>query len=432
MVSSANGASAAWLRDIDPDAIRVVKKLQAAGFEAYLVGGCVRDLLLKRRPKDFDVATSATPEELRRLFRNSRIIGRRFTIVHVFFGQKIIETTTFRREPQGLDAADGPLEHDNSWGTIGDDARRRDFTVNALFLDVETLKVVDLEQGLPDLERGLIRTIGEPSVRFREDPVRMVRAIKFAARLDFTIEESAWRAVREVGPDIAQCSKARVLEEVYKLLRSGAAHRSFSLMLEAGLFHHTWPGYTKLFEASGGLQRNPDSTQTRHPSAVLWRGLEALDSFIDETGQIPDNAVLVALLFLPLVPVATFEMPTQRFIEELDALMKGPSIALGMARRDREVAQDLLDAYRRINVQGRNAMRGQALMRRHFHDAMIFLSFVVVALGGKSTELAVWQGMGGKRLPSAKAPEPESNDRENDRNLDRRRKRRRHRFKGGR
>jgi hypothetical protein len=175
------------LRDVDPDALKVVRKLVAGGFEAYLVGGCVRDLYLKRRPKDFDVATSATPEALRRTFRNCRIIGRRFKLAHVFFGPKVIETSTFRTTPMA--AEDDPLiTHDNEWGTVEDDARRRDFTINGLFYDLDADAIVDFVDGLSDLDRGVIRTIGDPLLRFQEDPVRMIRAIKFAARLDFTIE----------------------------------------------------------------------------------------------------------------------------------------------------------------------------------------------------------------------------------------------------
>src|SRR5689334_22685160 len=197
------------LKDVDPDALKVVRKLVAGGFEAYLVGGCVRDLYLKRRPKDFDVATSATPETIRKAFRNCRIIGRRFKLAHVFFGPKIIETSTFRTTP--ITAEDDPLiTHDNEWGSVEDDARRRDFTINGLFYDTDADAIVDFVDGLADLERGVIRTIGDPLLRFQEDPVRMLRAIKFAARLDFTIEEATWRALLDTVGHIGKCSRARV------------------------------------------------------------------------------------------------------------------------------------------------------------------------------------------------------------------------------
>src|SRR5258706_11663539 len=192
---------------IDSDAQKVVRRLARSGFDAYLVGGCVRDLLLGRKPKDFDVATSATPPEIRALFRNCRIIGRRFRLAHIFFGSKIIETSTFRANPrdaegEALDEASAPstapvadppaeelfIRRDNVFGSAEEDARRRDFTINGLFYDLDADRVIDYVEGLPDLDRRTVRTIGDADIRFREDPIRILRAIKFAARLDFEIE----------------------------------------------------------------------------------------------------------------------------------------------------------------------------------------------------------------------------------------------------
>ncbi len=277
------------LRDIDNDALKVVRKLLAADHEAYLVGGCVRDLYLSRKPKDFDVATSARPEQIRRVFRNSRIIGRRFKLAHVFFGPKIIETSTFRANPtesdDGEDGDDLLITHDNEWGTVEEDARRRDFTINGLFFDIEAGKIVDFVDGVADLDRGIIRTIGEPEVRFREDPVRMIRAIKFAARLDFTIEVDTWQALLECAPDIARCSRARLVEELYKLLRGGSAGRAFELMMEANLFQHIWPAFISLFDDEGGLHRPIRGEPQELASAMFWRYLAALDDYVIEMGQ---------------------------------------------------------------------------------------------------------------------------------------------------
>lgn len=171
---------------LDRDAKRVVKRLQQGGFEAYFVGGCVRDLLIGRRPKDFDVATDARPTEVRRLFRNCRIIGRRFKLAHIFYGDHIIETATFRAEPREQPGDDDELliVDDNEYGTAESDAKRRDFTVNALFLDPTTHEIHDFVKGMSDLEDRVLRTIGDPEVRLAEDPVRILRAIKFSARLD--------------------------------------------------------------------------------------------------------------------------------------------------------------------------------------------------------------------------------------------------------
>ncbi|MEM8714125.1 MAG: hypothetical protein AAGG01_24535, partial [Planctomycetota bacterium] len=190
--------------DIDPDRLdrdakRVVKRLQQHGHEAYFVGGCVRDLLIGRRPKDFDVATSARPSEVRRIFRNCRIIGRRFKLAHVFYGDHIIETATFRAAPhedgQTGDGEDLLIVDDNEYGTAESDARRRDFTVNALFLDPTTHEILDHVGGLKDLKARTLKTIGDPEVRMAEDPVRILRAVKFATRLDLEIDDPTWEAM---------------------------------------------------------------------------------------------------------------------------------------------------------------------------------------------------------------------------------------------
>ncbi|HEU5057503.1 MAG TPA: polynucleotide adenylyltransferase PcnB [Kofleriaceae bacterium] len=246
---------------IDPDADKVVRRLARHGFQAYLVGGCVRDLLLQRTPKDFDVATNATPKEIRQLFRNCRIIGRRFRLAHIFFGPKIIETSTFRANPrEGDDASDSDellIRRDNVFGTDTEDARRRDFTINGLFYDVEAERVIDHVGGLADLERRVVRTIGDPDIRFREDPVRMLRAVKFAARLDFTIEPVTLAALIRHRGEIAKCAQPRVLEELYRLLRGGAAHRSMALLIETGLASNLSPQLATLLGRPPGGRLGP-------------------------------------------------------------------------------------------------------------------------------------------------------------------------------
>ncbi|HEY0249976.1 MAG TPA: polynucleotide adenylyltransferase PcnB [Kofleriaceae bacterium] len=236
---------------IDPDADRVVRKLTRAGFKAYLVGGCVRDLLVGRKPKDFDVATSATPNEVKATFRNSRIIGRRFRLAHVFFDQKIIETATFRANPRDEDERDLLIRRDNVFGTESEDAKRRDFTINGLFYDVEREEVIDHVGGLIDLEAKLVRTIGDPDIRFQEDPVRMLRALKFAARLDFGFEPATWNALLRWRNEISKCAPPRLLEEMHRLLRGGAARRSFELMVETGVLAVLSPYIAGLLEGQG-------------------------------------------------------------------------------------------------------------------------------------------------------------------------------------
>ena len=247
---------------IDPDADRVVRKLTRAGYKAYLVGGCVRDLLVGKTPKDFDVATSATPNEIKATFRNSRIIGRRFRLAHVFFGSKIIETSTFRANPRDEDDHDLLIRRDNVFGNETEDARRRDFTINGLFYCVEREEVIDHVGGLADLDAKLVRTIGDPEVRFQEDPVRMLRAIKFAARLDFGFEPTTWRALLRWRGEISKCAPPRLLEEIHRLMRGGACRRSFELLVETGVLAILSPYLAGLLEGPGAPATAPPIAPT--------------------------------------------------------------------------------------------------------------------------------------------------------------------------
>ncbi len=230
---------------IDADAAKIVRRLVRFGHEAYLVGGCVRDLLLGRTPKDFDLSTSATPDEIKKLFRNCRIIGRRFRLAHIFFqGKKIIETSTFRDSPH----QDAPgsseellIRRDNIFGTAEQDAVRRDFTINGLFYDLKQNKVIDYVDGLADLRSQTMRTIGDPRIRFQEDPVRILRAIRFAARLEFTLEPATERALIEFRGLIATCAPARIIEEIYRLLGIGHAAAIFRLLHETGVMAVLFP-----------------------------------------------------------------------------------------------------------------------------------------------------------------------------------------------
>ena len=271
---------------IDSDADRVVRKLTRAGYKAYLVGGCVRDILVGRTPKDFDVATSATPNEIKSTFRNSRIIGRRFRLAHVFFGSKIIETSTFRANPRDEADHDLLIRRDNVFGTETDDARRRDFTINGLFYDVEREEVIDHVAGLPDLDAKLIRTIGDPDVRFQEDPVRMLRAIKFAARLDFGFEPATWRALLRWRGEISKCAPPRLLEEIHRLMRGGAARRSFELLVETGVLAVLSPYLAGLLEGPGAPAVAPaiSTATTRAPTVAR---VEYLDE--DPAEHDPDD-----------------------------------------------------------------------------------------------------------------------------------------------
>lgn len=233
-------------KHISPAALRIIKQLQESGFEAYLVGGGVRDLLLGGKPKDFDVATSATPEEVRRIFRGARIIGRRFQIVHVRIGREVIEVTTFRgaddNSAKVTRSEDGMLLRDNVYGTVVSDALRRDFTVNALYYTTQDFSVHDYTSGMADLQKRMLRIIGDPETRYKEDPVRMLRAIRFAAKLGFKIEPKTAQPIREWGKLLNNISEARLFEEVLKLFLGGSATATFTLLREYDLLAHLFPG----------------------------------------------------------------------------------------------------------------------------------------------------------------------------------------------
>ena len=275
---------------LDDDAAKVVRRLTRHGYEAYLVGGCVRDLLLGRRPKDFDVATNALPDDVRRLFKNSRIIGRRFRLAHVLFGGgKVIETATFRRAPRQDEDADNVdllIRSDNEFGQAHEDAVRRDFTINGLFYDLQRHEVLDWVSGMPDIVRRTINTIGSPVVRFLEDPVRILRAIKFAARLDFGVSPEVYDAMVQCRGALAMAARPRLFEELLRLLRSGAAHRSFWLAWESGVLDVLLP------ELASYLADEPET------GGLTWRMLSVVDHWVLERNEALSDVVLCSILLI--------------------------------------------------------------------------------------------------------------------------------------
>ena len=258
-------------KNIDPDALKVLYRLSSLGYTAYLVGGGVRDLLMGRKPKDFDVGTSAKPNEVKRAFRNCFLIGRRFRLAHVRFGDKVIETATFRQNSQTVGeiiehAAEGPLE-DNTFGTPETDAYRRDFTVNGLFYDIKDFSVIDWVGGMADIKDKVIRSIGDPEIRFREDPVRMMRAIKFSSRLGFRIERKTAAAMKKHHSCILTASVPRVCEEVFRLFPYGHSEEAFRQMWSCGMLSDLLPALSAYIDRSGG-KKSP-----------TWRYLAVLDEY---------------------------------------------------------------------------------------------------------------------------------------------------------
>jgi poly(A) polymerase len=276
---------------LDRDAVKVIARLRSVGHKAYFVGGCVRDALLGRTPKDFDLATDAHPGEVRAIFRNCRLIGRRFRLAHVFFRDgKIIEVATFRQNPVDVgddvpSDADLLITRDNVFGTAEEDARRRDFTVNGLFYDPFLGEVIDYVGGRADLDARRMSTIGDPEVRMREDPVRALRAIRFAARLGFTIEPEVFEAMRRHAGELARCAPPRVLEETFKILRCTGSSRAFELLRSAGLLQVTLPALSQALDA-GGIE-----ARTRFQAH-----LSALDGLVREGDEVSDAVLLGALL----------------------------------------------------------------------------------------------------------------------------------------
>lgn len=282
-------------KQISDSALKVMHRLRSGGFEAYLVGGGVRDLMLGKQPKDFDIGTNATPEEVRNLFRNSRIIGRRFKIVHVRFGREIIEVTTYRGSHDStagnaaVSADNGMLLRDNVYGTLEEDAKRRDFTVNALYYCSDNFTVLDYVGGLEDLKKRKIRIIGDATSRYQEDPVRMLRAVRFAAKLDFTLEDKTSAPIRSLAPLLEQIPAARLFDEVLKLFMEGQALRVYALLKHFDLFRPLFPATQRL------LDEGHESA-----SALIEQGLINTDDRIGQ-GKPVTPAFIYAVMLWPVV-----------------------------------------------------------------------------------------------------------------------------------
>lgn len=278
---------------ISQSALKVLYTLKDAGYEAYLVGGCVRDLLLGHEPKDFDIATNALPEEVHRLFRRSRLIGRRFKLVHVRFGRhEIIEVATFRAPPQQNTHVDpqGRIMQDNVYGTLEQDAWRRDFTVNALYYNIRDFSIVDYTGGIADLQAGLIRLIGDPETRYREDPVRMLRALRFVAKLGLKLETETEACIPSLAHLLADIPPARLFDETLKLYLSGHAATTHELLCHYGIFDYLYPQTAELLHAeSEGF-----------PRTLLMQALENTDQRLADNKPVTPAFLFAALLWEPL------------------------------------------------------------------------------------------------------------------------------------
>ncbi|ACG71532.1 poly(A) polymerase [Anaeromyxobacter sp. K] len=389
---------------LDGDALKVIARLRHMHHQAYLVGGCVRDLLLGATPKDFDVATDAHPGEVRAIFRNCRLIGRRFRLAHVYFrAGKVIEVATFRKNPTDVaeDVGEGEgdllITRDNVFGTAEEDSVRRDFTVNGLFYDVATGEVIDYVGGRADLEAHRISTIGDPEIRMREDPVRALRAVRFAARLGFTIAPDTFEAMRRTSGELARCAPARVLEETFKLLRCGGSARAFELLRACGALPVILP-------ALGAALETWDDGRRR----AFFAHLAALDRLVRSGAEVSE-AVLLGALLMHLgadapragrgdAARADEDAGAPRW-DEADAFLAS---LVQTARLPRKVAERIrlaLHAQRQLEEPGkRRRRRGRGPAgQTYFQDALQLLEIRVRATGRGAEVLERW---------SAEAPQP--------------------------
>jgi poly(A) polymerase len=406
-------------KDISPEALRVLYRLNDAGYVAYLAGGGVRDLLLGRAPKDFDVATDAHPNQVKRLFRNCRLVGRRFRLAHVYFQHTIIEVSTFRAHvpadqapagPHRVTTPDGMIVRDNIFGTPPEDALRRDFTVNALFYNIADYSIVDYVGGLKDLDARLLRVIGDPRVRFQEDPVRMLRAVRFAASLDFTIEEAAHQAILEMKDLLALTSRERLHEEMLKIFFCGHSEAVLEKLFQTGLFGTLFPDIAAWLEGPGGSAGR----------AWMAKALRQVDKW-KAAGLRPGEPLLWAMLF-----GAYFEA---RAAEPAPAHPPA-SVALARAAHDH-----LLNPSHRVQIP-RNAARGAAdilaaqatfartqgkaprrFVARHvFKDALVYFKFAARRHGRDEALVEWWMRFlaetrnAGPAEPQGEAEDPAEED----------------------
>jgi len=387
-------------RSIPENVLKVLYRLHRSGYRAYLCGGSVRDLIMGRTPKDFDVVTDAHPGDVRRLFRNSRIIGRRFRLVHIIFQDQVVEVATFRREPdRNAPPPDSEVEEDflitddNTFGSPLQDARRRDFTINAMFYNIADFSVIDYVGGLEDIAEGRVRVIGDPDVRFREDPVRMMRAIEFASRLGFEIEAETYQGILRHRNEILKASAPRVSEEILELLRRGWSRGAIRLMVDTGLLEPLLP---EIYNSIKG-ERAP----------YFWKMLEVLDRTVQAGRKISD-AVLLSVLVMPWVvdeiereeakrrggdePDEASRMRIGEVIVFIRELIQPLCARLALAAGTRHQMEQALETFWRL-LEPPSDRRAQfrAVYRDPFNDALALLELFALSSGRYVDVFRQWQ-----------------------------------------
>lgn len=378
-------------KQISDNALKVLYRLHGAGFDAYLVGGGVRDLLLAQSPKDFDIATNATPEQIRHLFKNCRLIGRRFRLAHIMFGRDIIEVATFRghhQEPSknvAMQSKEGMLLRDNVYGTIDEDAERRDFTINAMYYNIDNFAIHDYARGNEDLEDKLIRLIGDPDTRYREDPVRMLRAVRFAVKLDFDIEEDTAAPIEDLAHLLKEIPSARLYEESLKMLQTGYGLETYHLMREYNLFQPLFPTVAEYFTEDYASKTEQ----------MLDLVLDSTDQRIEEGKRVNPAFMFAAMLWYPLQAKAEELMETRKLCD-YDAIMEASNIILdeqvrtiAIPRRHTATIREIWQLQTRLPR--RNGKRAFRLMELNkFRAGYDFLEMRAEVEGGEIEKLAKW------------------------------------------
>lgn len=372
-------------KQISQHALKVLYTLKDAGFEAYLVGGCVRDLLLGHEPKDFDVATNALPEQVHKLFRRSRLIGRRFKLVHVGFGRDIIEVATFRAPPEAESHVDdqGRIMQDNVYGNLEQDAWRRDFTINALYYNISDFSVVDYTGGMADLKAGTIRLIGDVETRYREDPVRMLRAVRFVGKLGLKLDAKTEQGIFRHGVLLTDIPPARLFDETLKLYLSGNAAVTHELLCHYGLFDHMYPQTAALLHEE----------QDGYPRTLLMKALENTDRRIDDGKPVTPAFLFAALLWEPvrqrmqrLMEQGLAEIPAMQ--QASSEVIAGQVSQVAIPKRYSLVTRDIWTLQPRlIKRQGKWAFR--TLLHPKFRAGYDFLALRCEA-GEPLHELVDW------------------------------------------
>lgn len=366
-------------RDLPLEVVWIMERLRWHGFLAYIVGGGVRDLLMGKKPKDFDLGTDALPEQIARLFFNCRLIGRRFRIVHIYFRDgTTIEVSTFRQAPARGPSRQRPLVDDNLFGLPSEDAWRRDLTINGLFYDSDTREILDYVGGLDDLRQGLVRAIGPPEERFREDPVRMVRALRHAARHEMEVEPRTWKAIGRCADNIKMCSTARVYAEFTREIRGKFVHRSLPMMFESGLLDGWMPAFAGWLREPGTPRANlPRTRFGQYPTDEwgtpegLWKTLKALDEWEGASELVPDGFWLTALM-LPAgwayvrefceAGINTRRLWRQAFDERMKPMLR----EIPAVKVDIEYVNRLLHTYWRLHLASTQPALWSSLHRSPF------------------------------------------------------------------